>query len=305
MTSGKAREDLDVVAEELGYQVLEESQFDDWKNQIRPDDIVLFPFPNKKGSEAGDLFMIKTILSFSAKIITLAYNVDYLRYPDADRASIIEALENSHVVISMTEKMAEQLKQDGVTTPPITTLGLFDYLLDKTKKTPANYKKEIIFAGSPYKVPYAANWTNKTPLKVYSRREEFPEPNNGNLSYGGYFPPEQLPFEIKDGFGLIFDADSDTGTFAEYQTMNTPHKASLFLNAGVPILVNRRAAVANIILGLQAGIAIDSVDDIDDVIKSLSKEEYDFMAKNALMASPLIANGYFYRKAIISAETLI
>ena len=71
-----------------------------------------------------------------------------------------------------------------------------------------------------------------------------------NVKYCGQYKPEELPEKLEGGFGLVWDGDdlgACTGVFGEYMKYNNPHKTSLYLASGLPVIIWEKAAMAKYI----------------------------------------------------------
>ncbi|MDR3190725.1 MAG: hypothetical protein LBT80_05890 [Lactobacillaceae bacterium] len=300
MTSGKVREDIVQLASDLDYAKLPVDFV--LETVFEPGDIILYPYPSEKGSEDLDLVRIQHIKDAGARVIMITLNIDYLRYPDADRDAIIASLNGADFVISLTTHMTDQLRADGMETPTV-ELGLHDYLVSEPINAPT-FEKTVIFAGSPYKAPYVVNWPNKSALDVYAREQDLEGVHfqSQNVQYVGYMHPNRMPKLLTYGFGLAFDVDSGDGDFANYQTLNLSHKVSMFLAAGIPLFVNAKAAIAPTIEAANAGILINELTDIDLALADLHDTDYTALAAGSNRLGALVRNGYYYRSAILEAE---
>ncbi len=300
ITSGKVREDIVQLASDLDYAKLSVDVV--LETEFETGDIIFYPYPSEKGSEQLDLLRIEHIKDLGARVIVITLNIDYLRYPDADKGAIIQSLNDADFVISLTMYLTTQLREDGMTTPAV-DLGLHDYLVPEPLNAPS-FEKTVIFAGSPYKAPYVMNWPNTTGLDVYAREQDLRgvEFQTQNVQYVGYMHPNRMPKLINYGFGLAFDVDSAAGDFSDYQTMNLSHKVSMFLAAGIPIILNAKAAVAPTIEAANAGILINEINDIDLALADLRESDYQDLAAGANALGRLVRRGYYYRRAILEAE---
>ncbi|QBO35181.1 hypothetical protein EQG49_01280 [Periweissella cryptocerci] len=303
MSSGKVREDMVLIAARLGYEKLEEDVA--LETNADENDIILFAYPSRKGSEKADQKLIKHFKKNGARIIIVTLNVDYLRYEDVDSQLVVDTFNNVDVIITLSRKMQMRLAEDGVLTPMI-LLELHDYLATGAARRPL-FEKHLIFAGSPYKAEYLQNWANTTPVDVFARPEAINDEEllANNVTYVGYLHPDHIAKVLNYGFGLAFDEDSATGNFAEYQTMNLSHKVSMFLAAGIPLILNAKAASAPMIEAAHAGVLIGSLDEIDDVMYNMTEQDYVHYSNGASRLSALVRHGFFYRKAIVEAEQIL
>ena len=174
-------------------------------------------------------------------------------------------------------------------------LGPFDYLY---KGNPVSIDVQtpwrVMVAGNLgknkcgylYKLP---EWNNIR-LDLYGMNFEGNTVNNAE--YHGSFPPDELISHLEGHFGLVWDGDSlDTcsGTFGRYLKYNNPHKFSLYLAAGIPLIVWDQSALAEYVQKYNLGLCVSSLTDIEDMLNNLSSEAYEEM-RNSVME---------YRKGII------
>ena len=127
---------------------------------------------------------------------------------------------------------------------------------------------------------------------------------SGNFSYGGCRPPEELPRYLADGFGCVWYGESAsicTGKIVDYLRFINPHKMSLYLAAGLPVVVWDESAVADFVVRKEIGFAVHSLDELPKRIGDMSAEEYAAMAQNARQLGRSIPKGEFTRPAVATA----
>ena len=110
----------------------------------------------------------------------------------------------------------------------------------------------------------------------------------------GAFPADKVPEQLTEGFGLVWDGDSVdgcTGNTGDYLRFNNPHKLSLYLVSGLPVVIWSQAAEAKFVKDNQVGIVVDSIQDFSDAFEALSEEEYNEMVSNAKNISRKLRNG--------------
>ncbi len=136
------------------------------------------------------------------------------------------------------------------------------------------------------------------------QKSEAPE----RLCYQGSFMPDELPDRMEGDFGLIWDglsAETCTGNTGEYLRYNNPHKTSLYLSAGMPVIVWREAAIAQYVQANNVGLLIDTLYELEDTIRSVSNEHYEVMCKNAAALAKKLHEGYYFKKALKDAVQII
>ena len=125
------------------------------------------------------------------------------------------------------------------------------------------------------------------------------------VEYKGQFSPEELPKHLKSNFGFIWEGDrleTCTGQFGDYMKYNCPHKASLYLSTGIPVIVWKEAAVAQYLVDHQLGIAIDSLKKLPEILNQISSDEYKVMKQNAIEAAHALRNGEHIKTALNELE---
>ena len=125
--------------------------------------------------------------------------------------------------------------------------------------------------------------------------------DNPQITYQGFVPSEEFIKHVDADFGLVWDGgslDGCSGEYGQYLKWNSPHKVSFYLRAGLPLIIWKEAAVAPIIEKAGAGITIGSLEELDDILKALTLEDYQkIKAKTVIMAKRL-NEGYFLHQAL-------
>ena len=106
----------------------------------------------------------------------------------------------------------------------------------------------------------------------------------GMRAFAGNFSPEELPGKLEGSFGLVWDGastESCKGAYGAYLMINSPHKLSLYLAAGMPVAVWSRSAQADLVRAEGVGLVIDRIADLPAAIAALTEEEYAAMAQRA------------------------
>lgn len=131
----------------------------------------------------------------------------------------------------------------------------------RSKQKNASKKNSIAIAGnlSPEKCSYIYKFIENNPeLKInlygvgYKGRSEY-----SNAEYHGSFSPEELPSKLDSAYGLVWDGPEITscsGDFGKYLRFNNPHKLSLYMAAGIPVVTWKQAAIADFVEKHQVGL---------------------------------------------------
>lgn len=240
----------------------------------------------------------------SAKIVLLVHDVESLRM-SADHpeflAAEIRRFNSVDGLIVHNQAMADWLSDQGVTVP-MSQLQLFDYINPQRLITDAT-SSNICFAGNLRK----AQFLNDVPFKQV-QVDVFGDGltlTNSQLIDHGSKSPDELPKFLTDRFGLIWDGDSAntcSGEYGEYLKYNSPHKASLYLSSGLPVIVWSQSALASVISSLGAGLVVGSLDEIEPMLNELSEAEYLGMKHAALDTAKKLRSGQMIDSAVDSIE---
>jgi hypothetical protein len=204
--------------------------------------------------------------------------------------------------------MIKWLRMQGLTKKMV-PLDLFDYLTEDRDISGAYLSNQIVYAGNLskstfiYKLPAVRN----KKFVVFGPNFRMDQLNgSSNVSWGGEFSPSQIPRELVGGFGLIWDGisiDKCDEALGNYLKYNNPHKLSLYIAAGLPVIVPDDAAIAMLVKQLQIGILIGKLQDIDKI--DIGESAYQEMKKNVLVLRQKVIKGAFFSSAIQKVESYV
>ncbi len=333
----KARNDVEDVLSRNGFKQLtiekkikkEELRFKsisyhiscykEWKKTfkeagIKGRDEVVVQFPPINHS----LFLSKLFRSYKGngiKITLLIHDMEILRtaarndtkFTKKIRINLEEKqmLKIADRIIVHNQKMLEKLVSMGISADKLVNLEIFDYLIDSSNNEYQNASCQksdpVIIAGAlkKHKVGYVYELPENVNFNLYGVGYE--DKNKKNITYLGSFPADDLPFVLSGSFGLVWDGTSSetcAGPFGEYLKINNPHKTSLYLASGIPVIIWKQAALAEFVEKNNCGITVNSLHEIADAINSMSEEKYNEIKKNALKIAPRLREGYYVKKAV-------
>ena len=311
----KARLDAEKIMLEEGYQPFFQNNNSN-SITLTENDVLVLQFPLLWHSLKA-LILTKLLKKRQFKAYLLIHDIESLRNKSLKsvkdfKYSILHFLQNKTVlervdgIIAHNDMMKEVLVRLGISEKKIISLEIFDYLIPQyeVKKT---YEKDTILLAGNFdikKTKYARQLPDNPKFSIYGIN--FEEKNlPQNVHYNGAFTPEELPYYLQGGFGLVWDGDSPytcSGMFGEYLKMNNPHKASLYLASGFPIIVWRQSALADFVRKNNCGILVDSLFEIADILGSISKEEYAELINNSKKIGDNIRNGYYLKTALDKCE---
>ncbi|AYE39024.1 hypothetical protein D1B17_10430 [Companilactobacillus zhachilii] len=309
----KAKDDVNFFLNELGFKNvdihLENSKLTKLfktdnilKKQIDLNDNGIFVLQYPLNSHLISNRILKLIVENKKFIsIALIHDLNSLRNMEVDENLIskeINYLNHFDYLIVHNIAMKNWLIKMGFTSEMI-ILNLFDYRSSELNLN-NKYDCDIVYAGNLIKAEFLKNieLTNNK-LNIYGSNELKTYPRN--VFYKGSLNPDELPQHLNSRFGLVWDGDSVyecSGVYGHYLEYNTPHKISLYLSAGIPVIVWKKSAMAEYIVNNKLGISVDSLDNIENILNSISDEEYSSLKRNALSISEKLRSGYFIHQAI-------
>jgi hypothetical protein len=164
----------------------------------------------------------------------------------------------------------------------------------------------IVYAGNLFKSGFVYQLEQLSPVKfnlfgpglTYKQQEIA-----ANVRWLGEYAPDEIPARLNGSFGLIWDGN-DIGKCDErlgnYLRYNNPHKFSLYLAAGLPVIAPRFSAIGRMIEDMNLGILVDTLYDLQNL--SVTPEAYQSMRKNVQKVRQQIISGYFFEKALAKIE---
>lgn len=255
--------------------------------------------------------VIKKIQKIGAKVVLIVHDLDWIRFKDNSnlKRKFInyiskKCLKICDYIIAHNNHMKEYLKSNlGVSNDKIISLEIFDYLISDTDGLYTShfcFDKSIIIAGNlSQKAGYVYDLPNDVHFKLYG--VGYKSSDNPQIKYFGAFLPDELPFNLNGSFGLVWDGpkgETCYGSIGEYLRFNNPHKTSLYLASGIPVIIWNEAALADFIINNNCGIVVHSLEEIKGKIADISDEEYYTMRKNAIAIGKRLTKGYYTQQAL-------
>ena len=330
----KARNDVEEIVKREGYQALVLS-VDNWYEmstlkaqlhkskafgqalgQLKQGDELLIQFPMLHHS-FFTTHHVKKAQKKGVKVHFIIHDLEVLRYANLDtvplkhkiRVQIQESglLGAADGIIAHNPIMKSVLVDKGIAADKIVSLGIFDYLIPNfQEKTGLTKNQPIIVAGNlaQEKAGYLYSLPGEPAYNLYG--VGFDESRAlANETYFGSFLPDELPAALEGGFGLVWDGDSAetcSGVFGEYLRYNNSHKASLYLAAGLPLVVWKESAIAHFVVDKQCGIVVDSLHNLQKVLDELTIQDYNELLDNARYVGVALREGAYLKAALMKLK---
>ena len=332
----KAVQDVSSIASEMGFKTIcirmkcpentnvtgkvqrQIQYYYDWNKaykEIEKDSIVLLqnPFHHKQLTREKILKKLKE--EKNVKFISLIHDVEKLRkslFNDYYAREFQTMLELSSVFIIHNEKMKEYFKSLNIDENRLINLEIFDYLQNSSEGISPLFKKQITIAGNldVNKCAYIKELTRLEELEIQLYGPNYNNDLLGkeNIHYGGSIPSDKLPNLLNEGFGLIWDGTSIEdckGDYGQYLKFNNPHKLSLYLSSGLPVVIWSQAAEADFVVNNHVGICVDSLLELKEKFNEINEDTYKEYVQNCSELSKRFQRGYYTKKALALAEKAI
>ena len=333
----KARVDVEVVLEKMGFKPINILAHEEERRATSVLNKMLW---HKKAMKAwkpvleilkeGDLLFIqlpllnhsvliknefKAIKKRGVHIIAIVHDLESIRFNLLGSKNAIKyirlkleedsLIQLSDRIIYHNQKMIDYVVKMGVPKEKTINLEIFDYLQEKeASNNTSDSSPYVIIAGnlSEEKAGYIYHLPENVLFRLYG--VNYKDEGKDNIDYRGAFKPDELIEHLQGNFGLVWDGSSEKtceGIYGEYLKINNPHKTSLYLAAGIPVIIWKEAALAVFIKENNAGICIGSLDELREALDNITLEEYKGMKCSAEKISERLSTGYYARKAILEA----
>jgi len=313
----KAKEDISAILQSYGYTRLEYYFGSNRLSQkinaclfvlkvkrLPKNAVVVFQYPFAGGVEADILKLFGK--RSDLKVILIIHDIDFLRTNKIIDTEI-GLINRADLVIVHNSSMEKAFIEFGFNKDKLINLQIFDYLHNSGDINPRE-KNKIIVAGNleKKKCGYVYKLKDlKSSLHFSLYGINYSDTESENTTYHGSFSPEELPSRLEGGFGLVWDGDNletCSGDFGNYLKFNNPHKVSLYLASGIPVILWEQSALAEFVKAHGVGITVASLNDLESAISGISEEEYLKMLQNTKALKEKLTSGFFTLKAIKAAE---
>lgn len=316
----KAKNDIEVILTEMGFKGIgvkrkaNQNGISDFFATLfsvlkcpfclQNGDILLLQYPFKKYFS----LVCKLAHLKGAKVLCLIHDLGSFRRKKLSVKQENKRLSNADYLIVHNTIMKNWLSDNGCKVK-MGILGIFDYLSSTTA-----VDKNVI--AKPFRVMYAGGLAMRKnaflydfgeciksySLDLYGKGFELElakEPEH--ITYKGFVDSDELIATSDSDFGLVWDGasvDACTGNWGEYLQYNNPHKTSLYIRCGLPVIIWKKAALATFIEREGVGVAIDSLKELDSYFSEISIDDYAKMKENVLRLSHKLSIGHYTKVAV-------
>lgn len=274
---------------------------------IHKGDVLLLPYNIRKYY----VYLCRIAHLRGAKVVTLIHDLSSFYRKHISSEEEIERLSHSDYLIAHNAVMKRWLIENGCRLP-IGVLGIFDYLSDADPQ-------EKPLPAFPYKVLYAGTLSPKKNKFLYELEDHIRSfrfclygggfdlnslKNKDRFTYHGFVSSDTLVASADGDFGLVWDGSSIyscDGPRGAYMKYNNPHKFSLYIRCGLPVIIWEQAAMAAFVLEHNIGICISSLTQLDGILQNISAEDYEMMRNNVAVIRQKLSEGFYFKTAYAEA----
>ena len=278
--------------------------------QMNSNDTFVLQYPSKLGN-----FFEKKILEKCKKknisTILIIHDINVLRFDIKKLFRFknlndeISVLNLAAVIIVPNLSMKNILVNNGLKVKT-EILDIYDYRVSNAKNKKILNLKQIIFAGNLNKSNFIEHLNpNNYHVKLYGMWDSKDKINMKNISYEGSLPSDDLVNEINGGYGLVWDGmspDKISGKLGEYMKYNNPHKLSLYLASGIPVIVWKESAISKYVEKYKIGYSVSSLNEIEEILSKVETQTYQMMVDNVFNIRQKLLVGEHTKNAIKLAK---
>ena len=276
---------------------------------IKKNAIIAIQYPLLSINSIFKLF-IKVARYKKLRFFCIIHDLESLRTGGNDEQAIQKEIANLaafDALIVHNDAMKQWLAERGIVQPMI-SLTLFDYLsafqLTESQIKPV---QTLAYAGNlaKSKFIYQLDQIQHFTFNVYGPNYQ-KDLAPSSVKWMGEFSPAKIVEVLNGAFGLIWDGneiekcDEILGNYLKY---NNPHKASLYIAAGIPLMAPTNSAIGKLVKELNIGVLITSLKELSDFAIPLA--DYEVMKENIRLLRLKVINGGFLKEAVITTERIL
>ena len=327
----KATADISAIATKLGFQAIrlimrntndskiakvqrQIGYYKDWNKiykTIEENSIVLLQHPFHYPQLTREKTLEKLKKKKKIRFISLIHDVEELRqfrYNNYYKREFEFMLEIANVFVVHNKVMADFFVDRGIAKDKIVILEIFDYLQRINTSKLIFFNKTVNIAGNldTVKCGYLKGLFNLKTININLFGPNFSEKieNSSNIHYKGCFSTDEVVNQLNEGFGLVWDGDSINGCLGQagqYLKYNNPHKLSLYLSSGLPVVIWKGAAEAEFVKKYNIGICVESLAELEVIFDLLTEKKYQELLNNVNNVSKKLIKGFYGEKSLREA----
>lgn len=265
---------------------------------IKRGTLLLLQYPLAPIDEMLTLFFCRCMKRKKCYLVLLVHDIGHFRLTGNFGKVETKILNTASELILHTPRMQKLIEENDVNRPS-KLLWLFDYLTDEVPRRGCYQENShnVAFAGALHKSEFLNNLKdvhyNGIQLHLYGNKPSDTADYPGWMKYIGRFSPENVTM-LTEEWGLVWDGDgidSLHGPLGNYLKYNSSHKVSLYIAAGIPVIVSKESALAEFVEENKLGITVSSLLELDKRIIHQDKEELQLIREHVDKMSAVLRKG--------------
>ncbi|MFA6770670.1 MAG: hypothetical protein WCR71_05805 [Bacteroidales bacterium] len=129
--------------------------------------------------------------------------------------------------------------------------------------------------------------------------------NKERFNSKGFVSSDQIIATTTGHFGLVWyghSTDTIDGVYGQWLKLTIPHKTSLYIRCHIPVIVWTQSAQATFVKEHNIGFCINSLEELDNTLATLTPKEYILMKSNTIKLSKNLSQGYYFKQAFLDAK---
>lgn len=263
---------------------------------VHSDVVVQYPFTD------GIMIPILKSLMGGNRVHVVIHDIETIRQNRAIERDIF-IFDVADTLIAHTPEMETAIREMGYN-GRIEVLEFFDYIGDWNMPVQKIDKEnKVVFAGNLKKSQFIPMLKEITVNKDFSIHL-YGKPEIADIKefieYKGFFQADDIS-GIEGNWGLVWDGDSIetcSGELDDYLKYNAPFKLSLYLAAGMPVVVWKQSAMARYIENYHLGICVNSLHEIHSSICHLSATKKKEIEHGVQIYSEKVRTGQMFKEVM-------
>ena len=272
---------------------------------IQPGDLVVVQFPMWMHLNFQAEFFDAISAMESVRMVALIHDIPTWMFTkgeeeyDCENDFWLKQLKKFDMLMVANEKEAHKLQEDGVDVPMI-QMQLWDYLYSGPRQE-KKFRKKLYYVGGRDIIDI--NYQGATPLYIYDKHVENRVLECGSVTWLGRKPSDEIVSSLDGGFGIVVSEnliEKSNMNFVYYNQFNNPTKLSVYLAAGIPVIVPSKTYHAKLVREHGIGLVVDDLNEIDAVLAAMTAQDYQKMLDNIKGWQEAVSEGFFIKRAFFS-----
>lgn len=272
--------------------------------RVKRGERVIFLFPVYARMNQWLIFLLRLR---GAKLVCYIGDIDGIK--DDDEVLLkkeIRFFRQFHFFIVHNAAMKKWLEQQ-IGGRVICTIDFFDFLVSPVTQL-RKPEPEVVFAGnlSLRRFYLQLGKVNGVQFHVMGTEQDQEKIKVPGVKWYPLVFPRELPGKLPGSFGLLWDGDAVeqlSGPLGDYFRYITSHKLSLYILAGLPVIIAEDAATAPLVKQYGIGITVPGLTDLAAKLATVTPEHYQSMQENMKPLAERISKGLCLRQTLNELES--